>query len=130
MIKLTHITTAHQSVVTILDFKLRALDKFDDLDVTAISSPPEIDEQRKLSVAYILLYTARAIKPLVNLKSIWQLYKILKKGKYDVAHSHTSKAGFITAITAKMAGVILNLHTHHGQPFFDGQNKKAHNLIA
>ena len=128
MLKVAHITTAYQSVVTILDSKLRALDKFEDIEVVVISSPPEIDEQRKPSVAYIPLYMARPIKPLADLKTIWRLYKILKKGKYDVAHSHTSKAGFITAVAAKMAGVTLNLHTHHGFSFYPGQNKIKYHL--
>jgi len=121
-LRIAHIATVYQSVVTILDSKLRALDKFDDVDVMAISSPPEIGEQRKPSVAYIPLYMARSIKPLADLKSIWQLYKILKKGKYDIAHSHTSKAGFISAIAGRIAGVPLIIHTHHGFSFYEGQH--------
>ncbi|MHC4394356.1 MAG: glycosyltransferase family 4 protein [Planctomycetota bacterium] len=128
MLKLAHITTAYQSVVTILDSKLCALDKFDDLDVTVISSPAKVDDSRNPVVKYIPVEMARTIKPLADLKSIWQLYKILKRDKFDIVHSHTAKAGFITAIAAKMAKVPLICHTYHGLPFFDGQNRKACHL--
>jgi len=128
MIKLAHIATAYQSVVTILDSKLCALDKFDDLDVTVISSPANVHDSRKPAVKYIPVEIARSIKPLVDLKSIWQLYKIFKKEKFDIVHSHTAKAGFITTIAAKLAGVPLICHTYHGLPFFGGQNKKAYNV--
>lgn len=134
MIKVVHTATIYQSIATILDSKLRALDKFEDLDVIAISSPPEpslsIDsyEIRKPAVRFIPVPMARTIKPLSDLKSIWQLYKILKNEKADVAHSHTSKAGFITTVAAKMAGVPMILHTHHGLSFFEGQNRIKYHI--
>lgn len=129
-----HTATVYQSVVTILDSKLRALDKFEDLDVIAISSPPEPSlsagscKIRRPAVRFIPVPMARTIKPLSDLKSIWQLYKILKNEKADVAHSHTSKAGFITTVAAKMAGVPMILHTHHGFSFFEGQNRIKYHI--
>lgn len=133
-IKIAHIVTAYQSVVTILDSKLRSLNEYDDLDVTAISSPPnpllraDSCEIRKPAVRFIPVYMARSIRPLADLKSIWELYKVLKREKYDIVHSHTAKAGFITAIAAKMARIPVICHTYHGLPFFDGQNKKVYQL--
>ena len=134
MIKVAHISTVYQSIVLILDSKLRALDKFEDLDVTAISSPPnpllraDSCEIRKPAARFIPVPMARTIKPLSDLKSIWQLYRILKSEKFDVIHSHTSKAGFISAVAGKMAGVPLILHTHHGLSFFEGQNKVSYRI--
>ncbi len=125
-IKIAHTVTAYQSVITILDSKLRLLNKFDDLDVTAISSSPAIDGMRTPSVRHIQVEMARSIKPLADLKSIWQLYKVLKSEKFDIVHSHTAKVGFITAVAATMARVPLICHTYHGLPFFEGQDKRAY----
>lgn len=131
-LRIAHIVTAYQSIVTILDSKLRALDKFEDLDVTAISSPPnpllraDSCEIRKPAVRFIPVPMARAIEPWADLKSIWRLYKILKREKFDIVHSHTAKAGFITAIAAKMAKVPVICHTYHGLPFFEGQDGKSY----
>lgn len=127
-IKVAHTATSYQSVVTILDSKLRALDKYDGLDVSVISSPPEKDERRNPAVRFIAVPMARSIKPLSDLKSTWQLYKILKSEKFDVVHSHTSKAGFISAVAGKMAGVPMILHTHHGLSFFEGQNRIKYHI--
>jgi glycosyltransferase involved in cell wall biosynthesis len=129
MIKLAHITTAYQSVVTILDSKLRTLNKYEDLDITAISSTPVpalsayFHETNKSAVKFIPVPMARTVRPLMDTKSIWQLYKVLKKGKFDIVHSHTAKAGFITVIAAKMARIPFVCHTYHGLPFYEGQNK-------
>jgi len=91
-----------------------------------ISSPPEFQDPRKPAVRYIPVPMARSIKPLSDLKSIWDLYRIFKEEKFDVVHSHTAKAGFITAVAAKLAKVPVICHTYHGLPFFEGQNKKSH----
>jgi glycosyltransferase involved in cell wall biosynthesis len=126
MPKVAHIATAYQSIITILDSKLRLFDKFNDIEITAISSSPAIDGMRCPSVRHIRVEMARSIKPSADLKSIWRLYKVLKSEKFDIVHSHTAKAGFITAVSAKMAGVPLVCHTYHGLPFFEGQATRAY----
>lgn len=126
--KIAHIATTYQSIVTILDSKLGTLDKLEDLDVTAISSSPEMDGMRAPAVTHISIEIARSIKVLADLKSIWQLYKVLKTRKFDIVHSHTAKAGFITSVAAKMARVPLICHTYHGLPFFEDQNGAAYRI--
>lgn len=128
MYKVAHIATAYMSVVTILDSKLRGLSSFNDLDVTVISSPSAFQDSRKPAVRYISLPIARSIKPFADLKSIWLLYKVFRKEEFDIVHSHTAKAGFITAVAAKIARIPIVCHTYHGLPFFEGQNKKAYIL--
>lgn len=39
LLKIAHVATSYGSVMTILDSKMRELNKFEDIDVTAISSP-------------------------------------------------------------------------------------------
>lgn len=127
MIKIAHVVTAYQSVVTILDAKLRALGEFDDLEVTIISSPPDsYEDPRQSVVRHIPVYMDRKIHPFSDLKSFCNLYRVIKKEKFDVVHSHTAKAGFISALAAKMAGVSVICHTSHGLPYFEGQSKKAY----
>jgi len=128
MLKVAHVVTAYSSVVTILDSKLRILDKCDDLDMVAISSPPDVVDQRHPAVKHIPVKMARTIRPLADLKSIWSLYKVCKRERFDIVHSHTAKAGFITAVAAKLAGVLLICHTYHGLPFYQGQDKVAYHL--
>jgi len=125
-LKIAHTITAYVSAVTILDSKLRLLKKFRNFDVTIISSSNDMDIDLESAVTHIPINMARTIMPIGDLKSIFQLYKVLKHNKFDIVHSHTAKAGFITAIAAKMARVPLIFHTYHGLPYFEGQNKSIY----
>jgi len=131
-IKIAYIVTSYQSFIRILDAKLCALDKFESIDIAVISSPQEssspVDSLKDgvPPIRHIPLYMSRRLKPLTDLKSIWQLYNVLRREKFDIVHSHTSKAGFITAVAAKMAKVPFICHTHHGLPFFEGQDRKSY----
>ena len=127
-IKVAHIVTAYGSAITILDSKLRTLNAKSDLDVCVISSPADNNEKTHPAVRHITVNMARTIRPLMDIKSIRQLYKVIKRERFDIVHSHTAKAGFITAVAAKMAKVPLIFHTYHGLPFFEGQNKIAYRI--
>ena len=125
-LRLAHIATTYQSIVTILDSKLRNLNQYEDLDVTAISSSPDIRTDRKPAVRHITLEIARSIRPLADLISIYKLYKIFRAEQFDIVHSHTAKAGFIATVAAWLAKVPLICHTYHGLPYFEGQNNLAY----
>jgi glycosyltransferase involved in cell wall biosynthesis len=122
-VKIAHTVTAYGSVITILDTKLRGLNAFNDLEVTVISSPKDFEEGRKPSVRHLEVEIPRNISPIKDLKSIWSMYHLFKAEKFDIVHSHTAKAGFVTAIAGWLAGVPRVYHTSHGLPFFDGQGK-------
>lgn len=128
MIKIAHTATAYQSVVSILDSKMRGLRRYDDLDVSIISSLPPAPERRVPAVRHIPLEIARSIHPLADIRSIWQMYRLFKREKFEIVHSHTAKAGFITTVAAKMAGIKNIYHTSHGLPFYDGQPPRQYQL--
>jgi len=127
-LRLAHVATAYQSIVTILDSKLRNLNEYKDLNITAISSSPDIRTDRQPAVRHITLEIARSIRPLADLISIYKLYKIFRAEQFDIVHSHTAKAGFIATVAAWLAKVPLICHTYHGLPYFQGQNIFAYLL--
>lgn len=51
--------------------------------------------------------------------SIIHLYFIIKKGKYDVVHTHTPVAGLVGRIAAWLAGTKLIFYTAHGFYFHE-----------
>lgn len=59
----------------------------------------------------------RSLNPLLDLKLIWQIYRVIKTQKPDIVHTHTAKAGFAGRIAARLAGVPVILHTFHGNNF-------------
>jgi len=52
-----------------------------------------------------------------------KLYRIIKRIKPNIVHTHSSKTGFLGRIIARLAGVKLIIHTIHGFPFHPYQNK-------
>jgi len=63
----------------------------------------------------------RKITPVQDLKALWQFYKLCKKHKPAIVHSHTPKAGIIGMLGAKLAGVPVRLHTVAGLPLMEKQ---------
>ena len=59
----------------------------------------------------------RAISPVKDLVSLWQLYRLFRKEKPDVVHSITPKAGLLSMLAAKMARVPVRMHTFTGLIF-------------
>ena len=52
---------------------------------------------------------ARAINPLTDIRVVWDLYRLMRRWKPDVVHTHTAKAGFVGRVAAKLAGENLSL---------------------
>ncbi len=76
------------------------------------------DAARKGGVAlHILPRLVRPIRPVNDLIALFQLYRFMKRGGYDVVHTHSSKAGILGRIAARMAGVEIVVHTLHGLVF-------------
>lgn len=59
----------------------------------------------------------REISPLNDLIHIIKFVDYLKKNKFDIIHTHSSKAGILHRIAAKLAGIPIIVHTIHGWSF-------------
>ena len=59
----------------------------------------------------------RNIHPWRDIKTLFQIYKLIKKNRYDIVHTHTAKAGVLGRIAAFMARTPVIIHTLHGITF-------------
>ena len=59
----------------------------------------------------------RELSPLKDYQALRKLRAYFKEEKFDVVHTHSSKAGIIGRIAARQAGVPVVVHTVHGQAF-------------
>ncbi|MBI5374053.1 MAG: glycosyltransferase family 4 protein [Candidatus Schekmanbacteria bacterium] len=60
----------------------------------------------------------RKISPLHDLKAFYQIYSFIKKGNYQILHTHSSKAGILGRWAGWLAGVPVIVHTPHGHVFY------------
>jgi glycosyltransferase involved in cell wall biosynthesis len=59
----------------------------------------------------------RAISPLKDLAALLKLYRFIRRGRFDLVHTHTSKAGILGRVAAWLARVPHIVHTPHGHVF-------------
>lgn len=66
----------------------------------------------------------RKITPIKDILAVWKMYNFLKKEKPFIIHSHTPKAGMVSMLAAKLAGVPNRLHTVAGLPLLETSGLK------
>ncbi len=60
----------------------------------------------------------RRISPLNDLKAFIKLISIIKNGRYQIVHTHTSKAGILGRWAAWLCRTPIIVHTPHGHIFY------------
>ncbi len=129
--KLIRITTVPISLDKLLARQLTFMNWF--FEVTAVSA--EAKELRKVAKKYQIqsahIEMTREISPLQDLRSLWAFYRLCKKEKPLIVHSHTPKAGIVGMLGAKLAGVPIRLHTVAGLPLMEanGNKRKLLNFV-
>ena len=61
----------------------------------------------------------RRIDPLRDLITLVRLFRLMRRERPDIVHTHTAKAGALGRVAARLAGVPVVVHTFHGS-VFDG----------
>jgi len=86
----------------------------------SIGSEGEIETKaRRLGADLTIIpELVREISPVVDLKALWKLYRFIKKGKYDIVHTHSSKAGVVGRLASRLAGVPVIIHSPHSHIFY------------
>ncbi len=60
----------------------------------------------------------RSINPIKDLAALRQLLAWFREERPDIVHTHTSKAGALGRLAARLAGVPVVVHTPHGHVFY------------
>lgn len=85
----------------------------------ACSSGPEVEQLQQQGYVIHPIQIDRRISLVQNLKSVYQLTKLIRQNQYDLVHVHTPIAAILGRIAAKLAGVKSVVYTAHGFPFHE-----------
>ncbi len=81
---------------------------------------------RALAIEYCEIYDIKSmqrdVNPLRDIKTLIELTKLIRKEKFDIVHTHSTKPGVIGRFAAFIAGTPIIVHTVHGFPFHDYMN--------
>lgn len=115
--KLIRISTIAMSLDFLLKDQLAFLNEY--FEVVAVSGQDKhlnaVAEREK--VRTVPLAMQRNISLLQDLISLWKLFWLFRKEKPQIVHSITPKAGLLSMIAAKLAGVPVRIHTFTGLIF-------------
>lgn len=66
-------------------------------------------------------FLERPLNPVKDLLALCEICRFIRENRIDIVHTHSSKAGIIGRLAAKLSGVNIVVHTVHGWPFNDYQ---------
>ena len=112
--KIIRSSTVPQSLDTFCKGMLKELAQ--EYEVVAVSSPGEALERvrQREGVKTIAVPMERHISLLKDLKSLWRMWRVLRKERPDMIHSMTPKAGLMSMVGGWLAGVPVRVHTFTG----------------
>jgi glycosyltransferase involved in cell wall biosynthesis len=116
-IKIARIVTVpivYTHILDLLDF----LNESDQFELHLICSEgPLLSElrQRLTKAVFHIVYIPRDIEIMSDVKCLWKLFKLFRKEQFDIIHSHTPKAGLVTALAGFLSRTKHRIHSFTGQ---------------
>ena len=125
MPKLFRVTTVPESLNILLigQHKFMSTNGFEVIGISSAGNALyEVSQEEEIRVIEINM--SRKITPIKDFLSVYNLYKLIKKEKPIIVHSHTPKAGAVAMMAAKIANVPIRLHTVAGLPLMEAKGIK------
>jgi len=119
-LRVAHVTTIDVSLRYLLLNQLRAIAQAG-YDVVGISSPgPEVMVLRLQGIDHISVPMTRStFTPLRDLGALLQLFRVFRRERFTIVHTHNPKPGLLGQLAARLAGVPIVVNTLHGFYFHD-----------
>jgi glycosyltransferase involved in cell wall biosynthesis len=84
---------------------------------------PLIDAARDNGVPVTVLPTLdNPLRPLADARALAGMIALCRRGRFDIVHTHSTKAGVLGRLAAAMCRVPVVVHTIHAAPFHQGQS--------
>ena len=83
------------------------------------SEPSSLDDARRRGCRVVDVPSlGRELAPLADLAALRQLIRLIRSERPAIVHTHTSKAGFVGRLAARIARVPTVIHQPHGHIFY------------
>ena len=107
------------------NFSLHLLDGLADSDyeihVAGSGTGALSDAVRERGWKYHAMKSLRREIWIGDLLALGELILLMRRERFDIVHTNSSKPGLLGRIAARLCGVPLIVHTNHGFPFHQGQ---------
>lgn len=113
--RIAHLTTVDLSLRYLLLPQLTAPLELG-VESYGISAPgPWVAELERRGIVHIALPSStRGVDPMADLRSAWELYRVLRRIRPTVLHTHNPKPGLYGRLVGRLAGVPIVVNTVHG----------------
>ena len=90
-----------------------------------------IEEVRARGVPLTILpELLREVSPRDDLAALLKLARFMRRGGYEIVHTHSSKAGILGRLAARLAGTPVIVHTVHGWSFHERMSPRTRRLYV
>ncbi len=103
---------------------LAAMDRYDVTLVSGVDDGPEgelLSRARRTTRLIVIPELGRSISPWADLVAFWKLYRLIRRERFQIVHTHSTKAGVLGRLAAYLAGTPIIVHTLHSLVFHDYQ---------
>ena len=121
-------TTVGSSIQVLYRGRLEYLQAHD-FDITAVCASSDLDSA--IRGRGLRLHTApltRSISPWQDLRALWNLWRFLRRERFDLVEVGTPKAALLGSIAARLAGVPCIVHLLHGLAY-QGQRGLVRRIV-
>jgi glycosyltransferase involved in cell wall biosynthesis len=88
-----------------------------------------IGEVRARSIPLTIFpHLLRQVNPYHDIVCLIKLTRFIRQGKFDIVHTHSSKAGILGRLAARLAGAPIIIHTVHGWSFHEHMHPAVRNI--
>jgi glycosyltransferase involved in cell wall biosynthesis len=113
-ITVAHVTTVAMSLRHLLLHQLEAIGRSGYAPIGISAGGKDVASLEEKGIRHIVVPMTRAFAPLSDFVALVRLYRIMRRERFTIVHTHTPKGGLLGQYAALAAGVPLRLHTIHG----------------
>lgn len=101
-------------------------------DIHIICSPSKElkDYAKQQRFKYKEIPILRKISLVQDLKSVWQIFRYIRKNKIEIVTGHTPKGGLLAMIAAFLAGAKIRIYFRHGLVYETSKGLKRYLLVT